>query len=261
MQRASVKNLAVIGVGLFIVVGCASMPRTGGGGELPTCSGWSNCNRSPAHDPHPPVCTFTGRQPYFGPTVVSDLSDGVSSDGRGPYVQGTNGVGFSAVTEAFVGLALPPHQDSIKNPRTFTVNLNNPVPGGGGSALGIVTTGNNDTMLYTSWKRVGDFAQSLLDIPVGQTVTAAQMNVGVHINGHLHILQMGPQPLGVCHTSINRVNGAGTSSGTIHRASETKWVVDLPAGSVGRLFDLYNTTQYAVDKGLYYVHLHYEIGK
>jgi hypothetical protein len=39
------------------------------------------------------------------------------------------------------------------------------------------------------------------------------------------------------------------------------WVMDLPAGSVGRLFDLSSTTQYAVDKGLYYLRLHYEIGK
>jgi hypothetical protein len=42
--------------------------------------------------------------------------------------------------------------------------------------------------------------------------------------------------------------------------AQRKWVIDLPAGSVGRLFDLYNTTQYAVDKGLYYTQLHYEIG-
>jgi hypothetical protein len=32
----------------------------------------------------------------------------------------------------------------------------------------------------------------------------------------------------------------------------TKWAVDLPAGSIGRLLDLYNTDQYAVDKGRYY---------
>lgn len=40
----------------------------------------------------------------------------------------------------------------------------------------------------------------------------------------------------------------------------TKWAVDVPAGSIGRLFDIYNTDQYAVDKGLYYTELHYEIG-
>ena len=80
----------------------------------------------------------------------------------------------------------------------------------------------------------------------------------IRINGRFHVLQMGP--FGNCHTDANRVNGAGTSSGDVYRAGETKWVIDLPAGSIGRLFDLYNTTQYAVDKGLYYVRLHYEIG-
>jgi hypothetical protein len=71
----------------------------------------------------------------------------------------------------------------------------------------------------------------------------------------------GPQPNGHCHNSgTTLVNGTGTSAGTIYRASATKWAIDLPAGSVGRLFDLYNTTEYASDKGLYYTQLHYEIG-
>jgi hypothetical protein len=51
-----------------------------------------------------------------------------------------------------------------------------------------------------------------------------------------------------------------TVSAPIKRASATKWVIDLPAGSVGRLFDLYNTDQFAVDKGLYYTQLHLEMG-
>ena len=36
--------------------------------------------------------------------------------------------------------------------------------------------------------------------------------------------------------------------------------IDLPQGSMGRLFDLYNTDEYAVDKGLYYTQLHFAIG-
>jgi hypothetical protein len=101
----------------------------------------------------------------------------------------------------------------------------------------------------------------LQNIRVGQTVTAAQMNVTFHINGRTHLLQMGPQPNGHCHNGgTTLVNGTGTSSGTIYRASPTKWVMNLPAGSVGRLFDVENTPEHAVDKGLYHVRLHYEIG-
>lgn len=113
------------------------------------------------------------------------------------------------------------------------MNLNNPVPGGGAVPLGIVTI-RGDNLLYTSWERVGNLARSLLNIPVGQTVPAGQINVSFHLNGRFHVLQMGPQPLGHCHqgTDSTRVHGAGTSAGTIHRASQSKWVVDLPAGSL-----------------------------
>ena len=245
------KTLAVIGISLVMVVGCARMARTGASGELPTCSGWSDCNAGGG------ICTVSDTTRFAGPTVVSDLSDGVSSDGRGPYIPGTEGVLGSGV--GFSGGM------GIVSPRTLTVNLNHPVPGGGGARLGIITDATNSVPrrwigLGTQWKRVVDDPQNFHNIPVGQTVTAAQMNVGFHIDGRFHILQMGPQPLGHCHAGTHLVNGAGTSSGTIYRASQTKWVIDLPAGSVGRLFDLYNTTRYAVDKGLYYVRLHYEIG-
>ena len=257
MQSTRIGSMALLGLALLIGGGAVGAIQAQSS-QLPNCTGWSNCNREPPEDPHPPSCRFESHPPYFGPTVVADFADGVSSDGRGPYITGADGVGVSFVALAFAGLSLPYNPDSIKRPRTITVNLNNPVPGGGGVRLGIVSAGN-DIMLYTARKLEGDLGPSLLGIPVGQTVTAAQMNVGLHINGRYHLLQMGPQPLGVCHTSINRVNGTGTSSGTIYRPSQSTWVMDLPAGSVGRLFDLSHTTQYAEDRGLYYVRLRYEI--
>jgi len=223
-----------------------------GGAKLPTCSGASDCVAGPV------VCTGEDNTALIAPTVLSDLSAGVSSDGRGPYVQGTDGVRYSIVI--FVaGLTLDRPNKGIKNPRKYVVNLNNPVPGGGGSALGIVTDGN-DVNIETQWYRSGNARVSLHNMLIGQTVTANQIDVSFHVNGRFHVLQMGPQAYGHCHGITTLVNGAGTSSGKIYRASATKWVVDLPPGSVGRLFDLYNTTQYAVDKGLYYTQLHYEIG-
>jgi hypothetical protein len=184
----------------------------------------------------------------------------VSSDHRGPYIKGVDGVQWSIVVLGNAGLSLRFDKDSVERPRSFTVNLNHPVPGGGGIPLGIVTS-SSDNNLYTAWKREGTVSVSLQEIPIGQTVSAQQMNVGFHIKRHFHVLQMGPLPLGNCHTSTNRVQGNGTSSGTIYRAGPTKWVMDLPAGSIGRLFDLSRTTENAIDKGLYYVRLHYEIGK
>lgn len=239
-----------VGAEMVVGTGQIAMARTSG---LPTCSGMSDCAAGPV------ICTGEDGTGTVGPTVITDLSNGVSSDGRGSYIQGTDGVRYSVVAPVAV-LSFDKSSRSIKNPRKFTVNLNNPVPGGGGVALGTITDGN-DNQIETQWYRVGDTRQNLRNIPVGQTVTANQMNVTFHINGRFHILQMGPQPFGHCHSIPTAVSGTGTSSGTIYRSSETKWVIDLPAGSVGRLFDLYNTDQYAVDKGTYYTQLHYEIGR
>lgn len=227
----------------------AAMARTGG---LPTCTGMNDCAAGPV------VCTGEDQTASFGPTVITSSSSGLSSDGRGGYVQGVDGVLHSIVIY-LANLEMDVARKSVKNPRKYTVNLNSPVPGGGGVPLGVITDSAN-IHLETQWYTVGSTRQNLHNIQIGQTVTAEQMNVSFHINGRFHILQMGPQLYGHCHSAPNLVNSTGTSSGTIYRASATKWVMDLPAGSVGRLFDLYNTSQYAVDKGLYYTQLHYEIG-
>jgi hypothetical protein len=221
------------------------------GGGLPICSGASDCAAGAL------VCTGEDDTATVGPTVMADYSSGVSSDGRGPYVEGTDGVRYSVVL--YVAALHLDHNKSVKKPRAYTVNLNNPVPGGGGVPLGIITDGL-DTHIETQWYTVGNTRQNMHNIAIGQTVTADQIDVGFHINGRFHILQMGPQAYGHCHATPTQVTGAGTTAGTIYRASATKWVIDLPVGSAGRLFDLYNTTQYAVDKGLYYTQLHLEIG-
>ena len=226
--------------------------HTTGNNRLPTCSGASDCAAGPV------VCVGEGGPATVAPSVIADYADGLSSDGRGSYVQGVDGVRNSVIVYV-TGVSFEKASKSIKNPRKYTVNLNDPVPGGGGVPLGLITDGN-DNNLEIQWFRSGDTRQNLHNIPVGTTVTANQIDITFHINGRFHILQMGPQPYGHCHEAPTAVFGTGTSSGAIFRASETKWVVDLPAGSVGRLFDLYNTDQYAVDKGLYYVRLHYEIG-
>jgi len=254
MRIVSIRNLAGIALGLFIGMPQLCSAQAGAGTDrLPTCTGWSDCNSGR------PVCTVGDEATSFWPSVViADGTDGVSSDGRGRYIPGSAGV-RGGVVQAMAAFLLDNPRDSVKNPRTLTVNLNRPVPGGGGVPLGIFTD-SHDTGLYTTLPRVGDTLQNLHDIRVGQTVTAGQMNVLFHINGRFHVLQMGPQAFGNCHLPATLVNGAGTSSGTIHRAGPAKWAMDLPAGSVGRLFDISHTTEHAADKGLYYVHLRYEIG-
>jgi hypothetical protein len=263
MRNRSICGLAVLALLLtacggavdtstLLGVGQAAMAKGGGGAKLPTCTGASDCAAGPF------VCSVEAGTATVAPTVIADYSNGVSSDGRGSYIQGTDGVEYSLVTVvAMVSFDKPSR--SVKTPRYFTVNLNNPVPSGGGIPLGTITDAN-DNNIEVQWYRDGNTRQDLHNIPVGTTVTAQQIDVTFHINGRYHILQMGPQPYGHCHSAPTAVFGDGTSTGTISRTSATKWVIDLPAGSVGRLFDLYNTDQYAVDKGLYYTQLHFEIG-
>jgi len=235
--------------GPLIGAGQASMDRGSGGTKLPTCTGPSDCAAGVF------VCAGEDQTATIAPIVITDYSNGLSSDGRGSYVQGSAGVNTAVVsTVGALGI-----NKTVKN-RKYTLNLNNPVPGGGGAPLGLITDGD-DVFLETQWYTSGNARQNLNSIPVGQTVPANQIDVPVHINGHYHMLQMGPQPYGHCHSAPTAAFGTGTTTGTIYRASATKWVIDLPAGSIGRLFDLYNTDQYAVDKGLYYTQLHYEIGQ
>jgi hypothetical protein len=274
MARIPSISVLATGLGLFVYTGCAA--SAGANGRMSSCTNAGGRIRGStpatvaATAPNPPRCADADTTEFFGPTTVSDFPDGVSSDGRGPYVQGGGAVVGSVVGNE-AALSIDGRDKTTQNPRRLTVNLNRPVPGGGGVPLGITTDGGG---LITQQFLVGNVFQNLKNIPVGQTVKAGQMNVSASINGNLYILQMGPQAHGHCMTNTNRVTGVGTSSGTIYRASETKWVMDLPAGSVGRLFDFSNLFElepdhrdwqhawdHAVDKGLYYVHLHYEIGK
>ena len=86
---------------------------------------------------------------------------------------------------------------------------------------------------------------------------ARQIDVEFHIKGVVHALQVGPQPIGHCYTDGTAVHGNGTSQGTITRPDSTTWIVDLPPGSIGRLYDVKDRYPHAVNKRLYYVSLRF----
>lgn len=208
-------------------------------------------------------CVFPGDDSSL-PIVVADLPDGASSDGRGPYLTGINGVSFAGAGHEGALVFYWPDTASGAGHRFITVNLNKPVPGGKGVPLGIHSSENRSGLILQRGM-IGDTIKNLLDLRVGQRESAALLSISVHVDGRKHLLQMGPQANGHCMDESdgvhkNQVHGTGTSKGTIFRASRTKWVIDLPSGSIGRLFDMQGSYDHAVDKGLYYVHLHYEIG-
>jgi hypothetical protein len=195
-----------------------------------------------------------------GQLTLTDGPNSVRSDGRGLYKNGVDNarvvIGTVANLEFFVQSPAP--GSSL---RSVAIDLDHPVPGDIGSKLGVIIADTN-LELTTQWYTGADSTQhNLLDIPIGTTVQAQQMNVAFHINGVPHALQMGPQPLGHCGGDGSAMYGDGTSSGTIAHPTAGRWIIDLPVGSIGRLFDIHLLEPNAVNKGLYYVSMRYVIDK
>lgn len=201
---------------------------------------------------------------WAGPGYVATLGDAtrataytVTGDGRGPYVSGASNV--DVIAAGFAGvlhIAGPPANGAPR--RAIRVDLSQPVPGGGGVPLGVVTDSAH-LEVAAQWGAEPDGERRrtrvLHDIPVGATVEAAQLDAQFHIDGVVHALQVGPQPIGHCYSDSPAISGAGTGRATIHRANATTWVVDLAPGSVGRLYDVSLGYPHAKNRGLYRVGL------
>jgi hypothetical protein len=185
----------------------------------------------------------------------------VTSDGSGPYTHGTSNIQVVSAGRAGV-MVLGGDPPAGTRRRAIRVNLNQPVPGGGGIARGIVVDSTH-LEVAAQWKAepYGDRrrAHVLADIPVGTTVEAAQLDVQFHIDGFVHALQVGPQPIGHCFSDAPAISGDGTSRATIAHPDEKTWIVDLPPGSIGRLYDVHLSYPHAVDRGLYRVALRFVI--
>lgn len=204
-------------------------------------------------------CFETSRGVEGSTFILSDSGYTVTSDGRGRYLRGTSNVIITYAGRAAVMVfgAVP----SNSSPRAIRVDLSRPVPGGGGIALGTVTDSSDLEVGAQMQMDPTYLAHSVVEIPIGRTVPAAQTDVQFHINGVTHALQMGQQPVGHCFSDGTAIRGSGTSQGTVTRRDSTTWEVDLPRGSVGRLFDVHLGYPNAIDRGLYYVSLHFLIKK
>ena len=91
-----------------------------GSNRLPTCSGASDCAAGAQ------VCSGEDGSATVGPTVITDNSTGLSSDGRGPYVQGTDGVRYSVVL--YLTTLHLEQKKSVKNPPVVAHAVRDPWP-------------------------------------------------------------------------------------------------------------------------------------
>jgi hypothetical protein len=191
--------------------------------------------------------------------VLDDTNEMVTSDGQGPYRLGESNVIATVAGRALV-LVLGRPQPGIPV-RSIRIDLSQPVPGGISKPLGVMVD-SVDLEVAAQMQMDPDYrAHTVDEIPVGASVKAAQADVQFHIDGVIHALQFGPQPTGHCFSDGTSIDGSGTSQATITRIDSTTWSVDLPAGSIGRLYDVHLGYAHAIDRGLYYSSMYFVVSK
>jgi hypothetical protein len=200
-----------------------------------------------------PLCS-TGRNLCTAGRSVNGLSASLSgsssirSDTRGSYVPGERNV-LSAGVGGSAALLLADLFTAPSERRAILIDLDQPAEGG--TRRGIIRADNNVLVLAQQEVGTNRRLRSMSDIPVGASVPARQIAVEFPIDGAVHVLQAGPQPVGHCFSDAPAIHGRGTSVGTITRPDSTTWIIELRPGSVARLFDVRNQYPHAVDKGLY----------
>jgi hypothetical protein len=164
--------------------------------------------------------------------TIPTSSENLKSDGLGAYWQGNdtvrsylggNGVNYMLFTywPETCDEPLP------RKLRFLEYKLDSPEPGA--KAMGVIR--DQTAMLYI-------FPQdsAINDIRVGQTVTARQALLRFHRDDKIYYLRMGtvpfPRPLG---GYVERLPGQGSTTASITRESETKWVITAAPGSLARL--------------------------
>ena len=240
----------------------ASSPNCHFGGGPGGCEGSPRVCNVP-----PPTMTPAVR---VRSVTISDSGYSIRSDGRGPYIGGVVNVSLPPVGLVAGLMFRPVLRDVV--PRFYVVDLDHPVPGKSGKPLGVIKVdGSFPGRFIPSGANAGDeflahantdwdYQQhSMADIPIGASITVTQIDLDLYIGGVMHVLQMGPQPYGHCQSSGTAIYGGGTTMGTVSHPDAEQWVVDLPRGSVGRLFENRTGDPSAADRGLYYVSLHFVV--
>ena len=188
--------------------------------------------------------------------VFTDSGRAVRSDGLGPYRPGVGGV-LIVFDGPRVGLLAYAAEGDLQ--RSLIIDLDHPVPGDIGRPLGV----HSERQFFETEAQLAtgpdQRMRSLLDIPIGTSIAADQVEVNFMLDGAVHVLQIGPQRAGHCYSDPTAIYGEGTSRGSIRRTAEDRWEVDVPTGSVARLFDRHLGDPNAVNMGLYYVSLHFAV--
>jgi hypothetical protein len=196
--------------------------------------------------------------PYVPMSAVIAQGGWLSSDGRGAYVDGTQGSTVNLVNAA----NLLTGQSGALNSRSrfLAFILDGPVVGDPlAQPQGVIQDRQGEVHVFYKLDPVGTDGlrqkHSLEELPDdGVFYASERADLFVHINGARHLLMFGGDtwPINTCQLSVGLVFDApGTTKLQIARVpgSDT-YILQAPPGSIARLFD-YRNTFAPVDKGLY----------
>jgi hypothetical protein len=181
-------------------------------------------------------------------TIVEVPGTGLFGDGR-EYVDDVPACMTALDSRrGFFRLAHPDRpnrpQCGITPNRSFRVDLSRPIAESGAVDRGVITDPRPHLQLWTRLDSAGNGA-GLRGMRVGETTSALYLSVAM--TGHQLRLYFNPDSLS-CPTWA--VHARGSTRGTVTRTSATRWDVDVPEGSVGRLLEGPESTQ-RLDRGLY----------
>lgn len=216
-------------------------------------------------NPRPDLSTCPHRAhegPIPATAVIESGSISLRGDGRGPYVQGRDGVSAShsyafnlrlnpvSGTQPGIGPRSPATGDSAS--RAMFIDLGRPVRASGAAPLGIIRDAGASLHFFYLRDRNGAIWNTR-DIPVGAKAVSDRTELTFEVDGRWHRLHFGPWAIGDCqeaYASGAAIHGAGTSSVQIERLSASAFRVFAPTQSRARLWDYANPAQ-PRDRGLY----------
>jgi hypothetical protein len=194
--------------------------------------------------------------------TVDPASRSLKGDGLGAYVEGQDRVS-SSQSYAYNLLLSGASNRSVptigvrsrmapSRTRSLTFDLTHPLPASGAQSLGVFSDSSAEFHTFFFLDR-NHRVWNTRDIPVGATVTSSRTEFVFNHDGKTFHFHFGPWALGVCnetYETAGRINGLGTTQPDITRISVSDYLVTLPPGSIGRLWE-YPAKGVAKDRGLY----------
>jgi hypothetical protein len=185
--------------------------------------------------------------------TVTDTGNSVRGDGRGEYVDTADNAGVNDLN-AFALRTFWPNKLSDKPVRSLSVDLNDPVAGGGGVPMGVFT---DQRAVIASYWRVdsSNFVFAPQDIPLGTTVASERTQIWITnpVDGKRYVVHFGPwsnrcEPFGEVPTD-------GSTQVQITRTGPHAYIFNAPKGSIATLADVADQST-PIRKGLYYVNFY-----